>query len=141
MTYLKPSGLSIITRSEKHKEYVINQLANLLGPEVPIKGYSIIEGIKEPIYDRLVLICHEYLKETAIKYIDPRAEILVARRALNHYMLEDVLHIPKENRYHLLMSINICGKLNFLLVGLGINHIKMYPYYPGRNIYSRQITR
>ncbi|NLK35634.1 MAG: hypothetical protein GX301_09385, partial [Gracilibacteraceae bacterium] len=49
MADLKPSGLSIITRSEKHKEYVINQLTNLLGSEVPIKGYSIIEGIKDKI--------------------------------------------------------------------------------------------
>jgi len=133
MTYLKPSGLSIITRSEKHKEYVINQLANLLGPEVPIKGYSIIEGIKEPIYDRLVLICHEYLKETAIKYIDPRAEILVARRALNHYMLEDVLHIPNGESV-LFVDVNkyLAENSISLLVGLGINHIKMYPYYPGQ---------
>ena len=36
-------GLSIITRSEKHKESVINQLTNLLGPEIPIRGYSILE--------------------------------------------------------------------------------------------------
>lgn len=133
MTCLKPSGLSIITRSEKHKEYVISQLTNLLGPEVPIKGYSIIEGVKETIYDRLVLICHEYLKETALKYIDPRSEILVARRALNHYMLEDVLHIPNGEEV-LFVDVNkyLAENSISLLVGLGINHIKMYPYYPGQ---------
>ncbi|HQA48876.1 MAG TPA: hypothetical protein PK985_10155, partial [Bacillota bacterium] len=90
-----PSGLSIITRSEKHKENVINQLTNLLGPEVTIRGYSILEGINEKIYDKLVLISHEYLREAAMKYIDPRSEVLVARRALNHSKLEDVLRIPK----------------------------------------------
>lgn len=133
MADLKPSGLSIITRSEKHKEYVINQLTNLLGSEVPIKGYSIIEGIKDKIYDRLVLICHEYLKESAIKYIDPRSEILVARRALNHYRLEDVLHIPNGEEV-LFVDVNkyLAENSISLLLGLGINHIKMYPYYPGQ---------
>ncbi len=126
-------GLSIITRSEKHKENVINQLTNLLGPEVAIKGYSILEGIEEKIYDTLVLICHEYLKETALKYIDPRAEILVARRSLNHSKLEDVLRIPQGEDV-LFVDVNkyLAENSISLLEELGINHIRMYPYYPGQ---------
>lgn len=140
MAIPKPAGLSIITRSEKHKEYVISQLTNLLGPEVPIKGYSIIEGMEEKIYDRLVLICHEYLKETAIKYIDPRSELLVARRALNHYRLEDVLHIPHGEEV-LFVDVNkyLAENSISLLLGLGVNHIKMYPYYPGQK-YLQQVN-
>ena len=132
MANTKPYGLSIITRSEKHKENVINQLTNLLGSEVTIRGYSILEGIKEKIYDDLVLISHEYLKETAGKYIDPRAEAMVARRALNHSKLEDVLRIPHGEDV-LFVDVNKCLAENSisLLEGLGINHINMYPYYPG----------
>ncbi len=129
-----PSGLSIITRSEKHKENVINQLTNLLGPEVTIRGYSILEGINEKIYDKLVLISHEYLKETAMKYIDPRSsEVLVARRALNHSKLEDVLRIPKGEDV-LFVDVNkyLAENSISLLEGLGITHIRMYPYYPGQ---------
>lgn len=128
-----PSGLSIITRSEKHKENVINQLTNLLGPEVTIRGYSILEGINEKIYDKLVLISHEYLKEAAMKYIDPRSEVLVARRALNHSKLEDVLRIPKGEDV-LFVDVNkyLAENSISLLEGLGITHIRMYPYYPGQ---------
>ncbi len=133
-----PSGISIITRSEKHKESVINQLTNLLGPQILIKGYSIMEGIKEEIYDRLVLISHEYLKETAYKYIDPRAEVLVARRALNHSRLEDVLRIPNnENVLFVDVNKHLAENSISLLKGLGINHIRMHPYYPGQRIYPQ----
>jgi transcriptional regulator with PAS, ATPase and Fis domain len=138
MSNTQPFGLSIITRSEKHKENVINQLTNLLGPEISIKGYSILEGIKEKIYDRLVLISHEYLKETAYRYIDPRAEVLVARRALNHSKLEDVLCIPHDEDV-LFVDVNkyLAENSISLLEGLGINHIRMYPYYPGQK-FSQQ---
>lgn len=133
MQNITRSGLSIITRSEKHKENVINQLTNLLGPEIAIKGYSILEGIEGKIYDKLVLICHEYLKETALKYIDPRAEILIARRSLNHSKLEDVLRIPQGEDV-LFVDVNkyLAENSISLLEGLGVNHIRMYPYYPGQ---------
>ncbi len=133
MQKVKETGLSIITRSEKHKENVINQLTNLLGPEIAIKGYSILEGIEGKISDTLVLICHEYLKETALKYIDPKAEVLVARRSLNHSKLEDVLRIPQGEDV-LFVDVNkyLAENSISLLKGLGINHIRMYPFYPGQ---------
>jgi transcriptional regulator with PAS, ATPase and Fis domain len=133
MSNTTAKGLSIITRSEKHKESVINQLTNLLGPEIPIRGYSILEGINEKINDMLVLISHEYLKETALKYIAPGAEVLVARRSLNHSMLEDVLRIPQGEDV-LFVDVNkyLAENSISLLEGLGINHIRMYPYYPGQ---------
>ncbi len=135
----QPYGITIITRSKKHKENVINQLTNLLGTEVPIKGYSILEGIKETIYDKLVLISHVYLKEMAFKYIDPRAEVLIARRALNHSKLEDVLCIPSgENVLFVDVNKYLAQNSISLLEGLGIDHIKLYPYYPGQKKYSQQ---
>lgn len=106
------SGLSIITYSKKHMENVIAQLTNLLGDEINIKGYSIQEGINEEICDSLVLICHKYLKEEALKHITPGANILVARRSLNYSKLEDILQIPQGEKV-LLVDVNSpCGKLH-----------------------------
>ena len=127
------SGLSIITYSKKHMENVIAQLTNLLGDEINIKGYSIQEGINEEICDSLVLICHKYLKEEALKHITPGANILVARRSLNHSKLEDILQIPQGEKV-LFVDVNksLAESSISLLAELGINHISMYPYYPGQ---------
>lgn len=126
-------GLSIITYSKKHMENVIAQLTNLLGDEISIKGYSIQEGINEEICDSLVLICHKYLKEEALKHITPGANVLVARRSLNHSKLEDILQIPEGEKV-LFVDVNkyLAESSISLLVELGINHISMYPYYPGQ---------
>ncbi|MDD4089221.1 MAG: hypothetical protein PHS04_19270, partial [Tissierellia bacterium] len=125
------NGLSIITYSKKHMENVISQLTNLLGDGINIKGYSIQEGINEEICDSLVLICHKYLREEALKYIAPGANVLVARRSLNHSKLEDILQIPEGEKV-LFVDVNksLTESSISLLVELGINHIKMYPYYP-----------
>jgi transcriptional regulator with PAS, ATPase and Fis domain len=127
------NGLSIITYSKKHMENVISQLTNLLGDGINIKGYSIQEGINEEICDSLVLICHKYLREEALKYIAPGANVLVARRSLNHSKLEDILQIPEGEKV-LFVDVNksLTESSISLLVELGINHIKMYPYYPGQ---------
>ena len=69
-----------------------------------------------------------------MKYIDPRSsEVLVARRALNHSKLEDVLRIPKGEDV-LFVDVNkyLAENSISLLEGLGITHIRMYPYYPGQ---------
>jgi len=128
------NGLSIITYSKKHMENVISQLTNLLGDGINIKGYSIQEGINEEICDSLVLICHKYLKEEALKYIAPGVNVLVARRSLNHSKLEDILQIPEGEKV-LFVDVNksLTESSIALLVELGINHIKMYPYYPGQD--------
>lgn len=131
-------SLSIVTRSENLKKHLANQLTNLLGPEVSIKAYSIREGIKGKIYDKLVLISNIYIEEMAYKYIDPGAEVLVARRSLNHSKLEDILYIPHgEDVLFVDENKHLANDAISLLEGLGINHISMYPYYPGQK-YSPQ---
>ncbi|MFA6983860.1 MAG: hypothetical protein WC276_07930, partial [Sedimentibacter sp.] len=127
------NGLSIITHSKKFMENVIVQLTNLLGDGINIKGYSIQEGINEEICDSLVLICHKYWKEEALKYIAPGTNVLVARRSLNHSKLEDILQIPEGEKVLFVDSNKYLAESAIaLLVELGINHIKMYPYYPGQ---------
>ena len=63
MSTIHPNGISIISLSAKVKEHLKSQLTSLLGPEVPIRTYSINEGINEKIYDKIVLISNKYIKK------------------------------------------------------------------------------
>lgn len=111
---------------------VIDQLENLLGVEFKISGYSIQEGIDGVVRDTLVLIGHEYLKNEAMNYISNDSDVLVARRSLNHSELENILQIPKGEKV-LFVDVNkyLAENSVSLLEDLGINHIEMYPHFPG----------
>ena len=126
-------SISVITFSKKHMVSVINQLESLLGSEFKIRGYSIQAGIDELIEDSLVLICHEYLKNEAMNHVSDESNVLVARRSLNHSELENILQIPKGEKV-LFVDVNkyLAENAVSLLEDLGINHIEMYPYYPGK---------
>ncbi|HZJ98883.1 MAG TPA: hypothetical protein VFC79_02700, partial [Tissierellaceae bacterium] len=126
-------SISVITFSKKHMVSVINQLESLLGSEFKIRGYSIQAGIDELIEDSLVLICHEYLKNEAMNHVSDESDVLVARRSLNHSELENILQIPKGEKV-LFVDVNkyLAENAVSLLEDLGINHIEMYPYYPGK---------
>ena len=128
MSTIHPNGISIISLSAKVKEHLKSQLTSLLGPEVPIRTYSINEGINEKIYDKIVLISNKHDKKKPLNTLTQGLKCLLPG-GLNHFMLEDIRSSPMAKMYCLSMNKDWQTR-NLITKGAGINHINLYPYYP-----------
>lgn len=131
-------GLTIITSTKKTLDIIKNQISNLIGDIIDIRGYYLNGNIEEDIYDDLVLVTSRSIYNDACKYIHPDASVLTARRSINYHEINDLFSIPEGSDVLLVNDLeDTVIETILLLKTLGIDYINFYPYYPGINDYVK----
>lgn len=129
---MKSKKIALITGTEGTRVTLKEQLEGYVGDIASIYTYAIDEGITEIITADLVVISTELIYEDAIKYIQNKCPIIIARRVINYSEIEKLLNIPTGEN---ILFVNDCEETIIecieWLKRLGINNYNFIPFYPG----------
>lgn len=125
-------GISLITKGENTCDALTDQLNNLLGDKVNIKGYYIDGNIKHNITDDLIVVSSRDIYEEARNYINPDCPLIIAHRSINYHEIDKLINIPPNTD---VLFVNDLASTTYetiaSLKALGIDHINYFPYFPG----------
>jgi transcriptional regulator with PAS, ATPase and Fis domain len=122
----------LITGTEGTRAALHEQLISYLGESVLIESYAIDSGIEKKLKADLIVISTSIIYEDALKCIEDRCPVIVARRTINYGEIEKVLFIPAGEK---VLFVNDCRQTAIesieWLNKLGIDAFDYVPLYPG----------
>ncbi|MEG0774714.1 sigma 54-interacting transcriptional regulator [Clostridium sp.] len=124
--------IALITGTVGTKITLKEQLEIYVEDFAKVDTYAIDEGITKKINADLVVISTELIYDDAIKFIQNKCPIIVARRVINYSEIEKLLFIPSGEN---VLFVNDCEETIVecieWLKRLGISNYNFIPYYPG----------
>ena len=134
--------LTLIAGSEETRKSLVKQLLEII-PQIDITSYAFDDGIYKPIEGDLIVISSNTLKKEMEEkgYLKEGFNIIVANRAINYDKIEKLFQLPEGEKV-LLVNDEEETTMECIenLKSLEINHIKLYPYYPGIEKEYKDIT-
>lgn len=126
--------LAVITISQVTSNLFKRQLNNIFEDKIMIKYFTAKELQGKKIKSDLILTTKSLIKEKDINdYIFPESELLIAKRSLNISYLEELIKINDGSRVLLINDTQLGAyEAKSLLEEVGINNLKLIPYYPGK---------
>ncbi|MBU3188895.1 sigma 54-interacting transcriptional regulator [Clostridium bowmanii] len=129
--------LVLIAGTSQTKVFLHSQLKEYFSDIASIKSYAIDEGIDEEIWGDLFIFSSELvLKEISFE-IKKDIPIVIANRTINYSNIDKLLFLPSGCK---VIFVNDVAETTYgcidILMGLGIDHIKYIPYYPGIKSYQ-----
>ncbi len=130
----------LIAGSTSTKKTLHNQIMEFLPNNIVLESYASEEGIVSPLKGEILVISSDKMKEelNRLGIVYEFKGIIVCQRTINIDFIEKLADIPL-NEEVLLVNDERETTENAIsdLIGLGLNHIKFYPYYPGIQSYKR----
>lgn len=134
----KIKKIALVAGSESTKAGLVKQLEPLLKGYAEIESYATDTGLTGKITADLIVMSSKYTYEEAIPYIDGSCPSIIARRALNMSNIDKLFSLPKGME---VLIVNDLPETTLeavdLFMSLGIDHLKMIPYYPGSKLKQR----
>ncbi len=131
----KSKTIALITGTEATRAELVSQLESLLSGYVEIISYASDFGIDRVIKADLVVISSRLIISEVMPHIDSNCPIILARRALNISNIDKLFSIPEAAPVLIVNDTpETAYEVTDLLKEIGIDHIKLVPYYPDCNI-------
>ncbi len=131
-------GLSIVTSTENTLRVIKNQIYNLIGDKIDIRGYYLGNLGESKIHDELILFTSKTIYKKAKSHICDNSSVLIARRSINYHEINDIFNIPENTDVLLVNDLEETTNETILLLNtLGIDYINFFPYYPGIESYHK----
>lgn len=126
--------LVVLTISKVTSNLFRRQLNDIFADKIMIKYLTTEELKSQKIKSDMVLTTKSLIKEKNIDdYIFAQSDVLIARRSLNISYLEDLIKINDQSRVLLINDTKLGAyEAKSLLEEVGINHLELIPYYPGK---------
>ena len=136
ITLLSLTLLSITTNTAIGAQ---NQLKEIFGNMVDVKSITFESlSVDSKLKDDLVVLTSPAIKDEALGLIDPKTKVIVADRTIDIASVSKLYEIPKGT------SVLVVNKLYDTalqaieqLGGIGINHLKFFPYYPNMGSWNK----
>ena len=136
ITLLSLTLLSITTNTAIGAQ---NQLKEIFGNMVDVKSITFESlSVDSKLKDDLVVLTSPTIKDEALGLIDPKTKVIVADRTIDIASVSKLYEIPKGT------SVLVVNKLYDTalqaieqLGGIGINHLKFFPYYPNMGSWNK----
>lgn len=126
-------SLTLITGSEATRKSLVKQLLEII-PQIDITSYAFDDGIDKPVQGELIVVSSNTLKKEMEEkgYLKENCNMIVANRAINYDKIEELFQLPEGEKV-LLVNDEEETTMECIenLKSLEINHINLYPYYPG----------
>ncbi|AGB41584.1 PAS domain S-box [Halobacteroides halobius DSM 5150] len=131
---MKEKKLVIITMSDATNKLFRQQLSQILKGQINIKGYSITSLTPDNIIEADLILTTKSLLNQIDNYIADTSNIIFARRALEVATLEKLIKLPHNKKTLLVNNTKLATlETKSLLKEVGIDHIELIPFYPGKD--------
>lgn len=115
-----------------------NQLKEIFGNMVDVKSITFESlSVDSKLKDDLVVLTSPAITDEAMRLIEPNTKVIVANRTIDIASVSKLYEVPKGT------SVLVVNKLYDTaiqaieqLVGMGITHLKFFPYYPNMSIWN-----
>lgn len=134
--------LTLVAGSDSTRKSLVNQLLEII-PNIDITSYAFDDGISKVIDGDLIVLSSDILRkqieETGL--IKEDANMIIANRTISYDKIEELFLLPEDTKV-LLVNDEEETTMECIknLRSLEINHIKLYPYYPGIKKQYNDIT-
>ncbi|PYZ93593.1 Fis family transcriptional regulator [Salipaludibacillus keqinensis] len=134
----KPNRIILIAGSKETKKTLVDQLEDIIGDFVQISGYSAEDDILPVFENEVVLLSSSLMKNEVAPYISDNCKQLIANRIVNFLYIDQLFELP--NGTEVLYVNDYPETVNEAiesLRNLGVDHLKYYPYFPGKKMVKR----
>lgn len=137
--------LLVLSHGRVTGENLVVELKKVFGRFTEIHAYSSEDGLPVDFKEHLLLVTTEAVLSGPLKrYLADSVQWIMAQRVINYQYLRPVIELPEGTE---VLLVNDHEKTTHVaieqLIGLGLNHVKYVPYYPGcrlRKAYAIAIT-
>lgn len=124
--------VALVAFGENTRRVVVDQLQEVLGGMVAIEAHAVEAGMPARIQADLVLFTHYSVVDEVPGYDWGGSSMLSARRMVNFAYIDQLLRIPPGSHVLLVNDTPETARETVeLLQGLGLDHIRYTPFYPG----------
>lgn len=117
---------------------LFNQLTNLMGKHIQINNILVSELEDSEVTADLILYTNIFIKDKAIKFINPNINSIVSKRVIDHKNIKAIISIDAGTEVLFINdSYDTTKEAIEQLTELGLDHIKYHPYFPGCNSYPK----
>lgn len=131
MNTARQKHIGVVTGSDSTRNRLVIQLEKILEGHAQITGYAVTPGLSGRIAADLLVFSSLSLQEEAADWVDDSCPRIIARRAIDSAHLDQLFAI---RRGEVALLVNDSKEATFesieLLQLLGIDHIKLLPWYP-----------
>ncbi|MBM7097640.1 sigma 54-interacting transcriptional regulator [Bacillus sp. H-16] len=132
---MKERKLVVLAGSEETRKTLVAQLSEFIGTFVQIESYAVDEGIGRVIQDRVVLLSSYLIEEEVAAFIGKGCHLITAKRIVNFHNIDQLFTVSKGTEALYVNDFpETVNEAIESLKNLGIDHIKLYPYFPGKKM-------
>lgn len=127
-------SLTLVTGTEQTRQTLLKQLKEYITEDIDIKSFAVDEGINEKIKDDLIILSSDILYKELIEnnQLCSECEVITAKRTINYDAIEEIMFLDPDTDVLFVNDIEETAKAGIeALKELQIDHINLYPYYPG----------
>ncbi|WP_026690371.1 sigma 54-interacting transcriptional regulator [Alteribacter aurantiacus] len=125
----------VLAGSEETRKTLVAQLSEFIGTFVQIESYAVDEGIDRVITDRVVLLSSYLIEEEVAPFIGRNCHTITAKRIVNFHNIDQLFSIPEGTEALYVNDFpETVNEAIESLKNLGIDHMKLYPYFPGKKM-------
>lgn len=133
--------LVIISLGSNTARTLYEQLANLFSGSIDVQCYHSEAMPPKNLRADLILYSSEYTFKTIQYYFSYDIPYIIARRSINYHEIGKLFNLPRSSKALLVNdSAESTRDTIMLLHTLGIDHISLFPYYPGIDDYPKLKT-
>ncbi|TMW71539.1 sigma-54 interaction domain-containing protein [Alteribacter natronophilus] len=132
---MKEKKLVLLAGSEETRRTLVDQLSEFIGTFVNIESFAVDEGIDRIISDRLILLSSYLIEEEVKPFIGENCQMITARRIVNFQSIDQLFTVPDgTDALYVNDFPETVNEAIASLKTLGVNHINLYPYFPGKKM-------
>lgn len=128
----------LIAGTEHTRDFLHKQLNEYLGELTNIKSYAIDESLQGAFSEGELYVFSSKLVMDEIGFIPNKVSYVIATRTINYSNIDKLFFLPKGSDA---LFVNDVKDTTYScidnLMGLEVNHLKYFPYYPGIKEYKK----